>query len=74
MKTRLFDLSFYPLSAIKQAALDYRHIAKILVTADSHYACCRFLWCKAEENLTVDEFSNYVIDLAGAKGYGHDPD
>ena len=72
MKMRKFDLDIYPLATIRQAALDYSHIANILVIPGKKQGVCYFLWCKADEVRTIDEFTNYLIDLIGARGSGHD--
>lgn len=72
MKIRKFDLDLYPLLIIRQGALDYSHIAKVVVVPGKKQATCHFLWCKADEEQTVDEFSNYLIDLIGARGNNHD--
>ena len=72
MKIRKFDLDIYPVSIIKKAVLDYSHIAKIVVTPRKKYAVCHFLWCKVNEERTVDEFSNYLIDLISVRGNAHD--
>ena len=72
MKIRKFDLDIYTVSIIKKAVLDYSHIAKIVVTPKKKHTVCHFLWCKADEERTVDEFSNYLIDLISVRGNAHD--
>ena len=72
MKIRKYDLEIYPLSIIRQGAKDYSHIAKIVVTPLKKQVTCYFIWCKTDEERTVDEFSNYLIDLIGAGGNNHD--
>ena len=69
MKIRTFDLEIYALSAIQQAVQDYAHIANIRVLPLKNQVKCIFTKCRAQEQLTVQEFSNYVIDLmASQKG------
>ena len=72
MKIRKYDLAIYALSIIRQGAKDYSHIAKVVVAPDKKQATCYFIWCKTDEERTVDEFSNYLIDLIGAGGNNHD--
>lgn len=68
MKIRKYDLEIYPLSIIRQAVKDYSHIVRVVVTPEKKQTTCYFIWCKADEERTVDEFSNYLIDLIGAGG------
>lgn len=68
MKIRKFDLDIYPLSIIRKGAKDYSHIAKVVVAPEKNHTTCYFIWCKVDEQRTVDEFSNYLIDLIGAGG------
>lgn len=68
MKTLKYDLDIYPLAAIKQAVSDYSHIAKIMMLHRKGYVICTFIWCAADENQTIAEFSNYLIDLIGSRG------
>jgi hypothetical protein len=71
MKVKKFDLEIYPLDLLRQAAIDYSKIAKVVVVPSKKYALCSFLQCKADEQLVVKEFGNYVIDLIGSRGKGN---
>ena len=72
MITQKYDLHIYPLEVIEQAKQDFSQIAKIFVAQKKHIAKCYFLFCVADEQQTVNEFSNYLIDLIGSKGYIHE--
>ena len=68
MKTKRFDLEIYPLDLLRQAAHDYSKIAKIVIVPSKKFALCHFSRCKTDEQLTVNEFGNYVIELIGSRG------
>lgn len=71
MKVKKFDLEIYPLDLLKMAANDYSKVARILVVPSKNYALCSFMQCKADEQLVIKEFGNYVIDLIGSRGKGN---
>lgn len=68
MIAQKFDLEIYPLELIRRAARDYSKVARIVIVPSKKFAQCHFLWCKADEQLTVNEFGNYVIELIGSRG------
>lgn len=68
MKTRKFDLDIYPLNFIQLAATAYISLAHVTVVPHGKFATCFFSKCKYDEVTTVNEFSNYIIDLIGSRG------
>lgn len=67
----LFDLDLYDYDLLCAAAEDYRQLAHILVHQDGQTARCEFVKCVYDAELTVAEFSNYVLGLTVQKGAGN---
>ena len=68
MKTIIkYDTSIYPLSIIKTAIDDYSDLCKIELTLIDSKAVLCFYDCIYDCTITIKEFSNYLIDLIGAK-------
>ena len=63
MITIEFDLNLYDQKCIKKAIEDFSDIAEIISEKCDNKIICRMLASKADINLTVCEFSNYIIDL-----------
>lgn len=74
MKTKNYDLNIYPLDVIKKAKYDYSEIANVTVVVLGKTAKCIFNKCKTDEEVTVKEFGNYLIDLIGSRSISHDTD
>ena len=69
-----FPTSLYSLTALQQAAVDYEAICDIAVDVlmsrqgdECKYITCIFAHSKAELDLTVKEFCNYVIEQMNAR-------
>ena len=60
--------SLYPLAVIEQAARDYADICTISIKPDDTVTRCRFSASKAPLQLTMHEFSNYLIELINERG------
>ena len=73
MKTVSYDLNIYPLEIIRGAILDYRHLCTIDLSVEGDLAVLSFFKCLYDEDITINEFSNYLIDLIGVNyGIQHD--
>lgn len=57
----------YNESIIKQAIRDYRSIALIELSEDHSFYYLQFNECKYDEERTVREFENYLIDLTNVE-------
>lgn len=60
-----YDLDIYPESIIRQAINDYSNICKIKADIKDGFAFLSFSDSVYDINQTVQEFSNYLIDLIG---------
>ncbi|MBR0406276.1 MAG: HxsD-like protein [Eggerthellaceae bacterium] len=63
MVTLTLRKEIYQKSFVEKAILAYASIARIDVTTKGDYILCAFRQCTYDENLTVKEFENYLIDL-----------
>lgn len=66
MIIKRYDLSIYDTSAIKKAILDYSNLCSISAHYYNLEVELSFSNCVYDENLTIKEFGNYVIELMGA--------
>lgn len=57
-----YDSNIYAEQAIIHAANDYSAIAKVTVKSSDRYIECSFSDCNYDEETTIKEFSNYIID------------
>ncbi len=67
MKAIKLRTDIYSDCAIVQAVLAYRDIAAITISHQGAYAICEFENCAFNEDQTVQEFENYVIDLVASE-------
>lgn len=58
-----FDKSLYSEQAVKQAIDDYAPIAKIHISCTPEYYVCSIVQSNYPIETTVQEFSNYVLNL-----------
>lgn len=68
MIVKKFDLDIYPMEQLQRAAKEYSSLANVKIFRAGTFANCLFTHCKYDQQLTVDEFCNYVIDLIGSRG------
>ena len=68
MIVKKFDLDIYPMEQLQRAAKEYSSLANVKIFRAGTFANCLFMQCKYDQQLTVDEFCNYVIDLIGSRG------
>lgn len=68
MKRTKLSKNIYDESIIRQAIRDYGSIANIQLKSDSTYYDLQFENCKYDENRTLKEFENYLIDLMNVRG------
>lgn len=69
MKTRvLLDSEIYPEQIIAHAAADYAALAFIEIEKDEKYFICKFSQCRYDKKQTIQEFLNYLVDLANSSG------
>lgn len=61
--TREYPQSLYPRAVIEQAVRDYDHICQIELQAVPQGTICCFYDSSATLMMTVQEFSNYLIEL-----------
>ena len=67
MNSRKFDADIYPQKAIEQSILDFNELCRVETEISDNYIICRFFDCKYDVKTTIDEFSNYIIDLINSK-------
>ena len=66
MKIIKFDARIYPESILNKAISDYGKLSTIIYTKiRQNYVCC-FVNCIYDEDETILEFGNYMIDLMGS--------
>ena len=63
MKIIEFDLNLYDQKCIETSIEEFSDIAEIILEKYDNKIICRVLNSKSDINLTVCEFSNYIIDL-----------
>lgn len=64
-----FDLAIYSETALLKAIADYKEICTIRFNKADGYMICKFSDCRYELSVTINEFSNYVIDLMNMNDY-----
>ena len=67
MKTLKLRKELYAQSAIDCAIDAYRGIAMITKSTNGSYEVCSFSECEFDEEQTVLEFENYLIDLMASE-------
>lgn len=63
-----YPLLLYPKRYIEQGINDYREICDITVQYDKDVAVCSISNSVGNLKITVQEFSNYLIELINARG------
>lgn len=58
LNTDIFDIS-----CVEKTATAYKALCKIKINKTDNYMICRFTDCLYDEEETVREFENYIIDL-----------
>ena len=53
----------YQLGFIKQATNAFKALAQITIEDNGAYWICSFFDCERDEQQTISEFENYLIDL-----------
>lgn len=61
MIIRKYDKEIYNVNVIHKAMAAYIDYADISIEETKSDYVCSFMDCKYEDNLTVNEFSNYII-------------
>lgn len=59
-----FDLEIYSFDAIQQASHDFASIATIEIDVNGPVCTCTISHSAYDQELTCDEFSNYVLELS----------
>lgn len=59
----------YPDQVIAQAVKDYSALASIETYMQEGRTICRFSMCRYNEELTANEFLNYLVDLLNSTTY-----
>ena len=59
----------YSERAIKETIRSFSKLAEIKYSKSENYFICEFKKCVYDTQLTMDEFSNYLIDLMNTKGF-----
>lgn len=62
-KTISLSKEIYPSQTVVQAAADYAALAAIETYEERGRIICRFSQCRYDEELTANEFLNYLVDL-----------
>lgn len=67
MRRVKYDSGIYTYETIRQAIKDYKELAFIVPTRLQNSTVCNFMMTKYDEELTIKEFGNYLIDLMNSK-------
>jgi len=70
MKTKIIQkyvLEIYPCNYIQKAILDYKNICKIDMVFNNNVVECTFYDSLVDLEITVKEFSNYLIELINSR-------
>ncbi len=67
MSELLLRKELYSLAIISRASGDYKNLAHISIKDTGEYYKTVFHNCKYNEQLTINEFENYLIDLTVKK-------
>ena len=65
-----FNKELYPEQTVKDAAEAFSHLSDIRISYGSLYYLVSFSNCSLDEDQTVAEFGNYLIDLMNSTN-GH---
>lgn len=65
---KIFDLNFYSIKHIEMAAVAYENIAQINLEIKGDECNCEFLNAKAETELVIKEFCNYILEIMNIGG------
>ena len=68
-KRILLNNEIYPAWTIAQAVADYAALATVATYAESGQTICCFDQCRYDEELTVNEFLNYLVDLLNSSSH-----
>jgi hypothetical protein len=66
-KTLILDLELYPERLIEKAIRNYREIAEITCTRNGEFAEMLFKNCVYDEERTLREFENHLIELCNIR-------
>lgn len=69
MNNRIFDTDIYEKQAIEQSIVDFKNICRIETEINNNQMTCSFFDCEYDVEITIKEFSNYVIDLMNSKRF-----
>lgn len=64
---QFFSLDIYPKNYIEKAIVDYINICKIDLAYDGSTAKCTFYNSVTDLEITVKEFSNYLIEIINSR-------
>lgn len=67
MKTLKINKEIFSDETIINALNEYKFLAKIKMTPIQNYVLLTFSDCKYEEDLTINEFQNYLIGVENSK-------
>lgn len=62
-----FASMIYPKAIIQKAITDYQSICRIQMEQHTDYVLCTFLESITDIDLTICEFSNYLIELLNSE-------
>ena len=68
MTIRKYDKELYPATLFAPALEAFSELAQIRVLRRNKEIICFFFHCKYDPKQTMNEFSNYLIDLNGVRG------
>ena len=57
------EKELYPKWAISKAIIDYEQLSKIILLENTTQWKCLFRKCKKDQNMTIHEFENYIINI-----------
>lgn len=67
MSELLLDKEIYPIGMIEKAIHAYEALSEIKYKNSEKYHILEFAKCRYDENLTMKEYENYVLDLLVSK-------
>lgn len=70
MSTKIsLSKEIYPVQTIERAIADYAALASVETYEENGRVTCCFSQCRYDEELTVNEFLNYLVDLLNSTAY-----